>query len=499
MAREFDLFVNLILLKMMKNATTIILFLFTAIAVSFGQNTAALGRAVNELVKDDALKHGTLAVSVYNIDKKTQVYAHNAQRSVIPASLTKLFTTAVGFDKLGKNFRFRTTLAYSGEIEKNGTLHGDLYIIGGGDPLLGSYRYRQTVPDSVFAAWHKAVVAAGIKAVDGRVYYDASIFDNHPLHDNWQWGDVGNYYGCGVGGLNFHENMFFIHFNPGGKLGYPATVSRMEPKGINLHIVNEVTTGPAKSGDQVVIYGEPASSIRVCTGTVPIDSKSFSVRASLPKPGQACADLFTAYLRARRLSVSGAASEALRRPSNMVTLLEYTSPTYYVIAQYTNMTSNNTYAEAIHRYLGYKSFGLGSSANGAKAVSEYIQRLRLPSSGVALEDGSGLSVRNRVTTDFVCRFLNEVSKTKYFEDYKNSLALAGENGTVKNMLNGLPSNISVRMKTGSMTGVRAYAGYVTTAKGERLCFAVIANDFTCTGSQMRTKLEKVIMKIATME
>lgn len=484
---------------MTKKISTVILFLFSITLISFGQNTAALSRAVNELAGEDAVKHGTLSVCVYNVNKKSQLYAYNSQRSVIPASLTKMFTTAAGFEKLGKNFRFRTLLAYSGQIERNGTLHGDLYIIGGGDPLLGSYRYRQTVPDSVFAAWHKAVVAAGIKAVDGRVYYDCSIFDNHPIHDNWQWGDIGNYYGSGVGGLNFHENMFFIHFTPGGKLGYPATVSRLEPKGISLHVINEVTTGPAKSGDQVVVYGEPASTIRVCTGTVPIDSRTFSVRASLPKPGQACADLFTAYLRAHRLSVSGAASEAMQRPSKLVTLLEYTSPIYYVIAQYANMTSNNTYAEAIHRYLGYKAYGLGSSANGAKVVGDYIQRLRLQSSGVALEDGSGLSVRNRVTTDFVCRFLTEVSKTSYFDDFRHSLALAGENGTVKNMLNGLPSNVKVRMKSGSMTGVRAYAGYVITSKGEQLCFSVIANDFTCTGSQMRTKLEKIIMKIATME
>ncbi len=463
------------------------------------QNNAALGRAVSELAKEDAMKHATLSVSVYNLDKKSSVYSYNAQRAVIPASLTKLFTTALGFEKLGSNFRFRTKLAYAGQIDKGGTLRGDLYIIGGGDPLLGSYRYRQTVPDSIFAAWHKAVVTAGIKAVDGRVFYDASIFDNHPLHDNWQWGDVGNYYGSGVSGLNFHENMFFIHFTPGGKIGYPATVSRMEPRGLSLHIINEVTTGAARSGDQVVVYGEPGSSIRSCTGTVPIDAKKFSVRASMPKPGQACADLFTVYLRSHKVSVSGAASESLKKPSNLVNLLDYTSPTYYVIAQYTNMTSNNTYAEAIHRYLGYKLYGLGSNANGTKAVSDYIQRLRLEASGVSLEDGCGLSVRNRVTADFVCRFLMEVSKTNYFNDYLKSLALAGESGTVKNMLTGLPSNVTVRMKTGSMTGVRAYAGYITNAKGERLCFSVIANDFDCSGSQMRTKLEKIIMKIATME
>ena len=483
----------------MKYVKIIFLALLALSATTKAQNTAALNKTVNDLSKEEEMKHATLSVAVYNIDKRTAVYSYNAQRSVVPASLTKLFTTAAGFDKLGPNFRLRTTLAYAGEIDRSGTLHGDLYIIGGGDPLLGSYRYRQTVPDSVFAAWHKAVTAAGIKAVNGRVYYDATIFDNHPIHDSWQWGDIGNYYGSGVSGLNFHENMFFIHFTPDAKIGYPTTISRMEPRGLTLHIINEVMTGPARSGDQVVVYGDPGSTIRTCTGTVPHDSKDFTVRASLPKPAQVCADLFTQYLRSHKVSVSGAASEAMKRPSPMTTLIEYTSPTYYVIAQYTNMTSNNTYAEAIHRYVGFKTYGMGSSANGAKAVNDYLQRMRIESSGVTLEDGCGLSVRNRVTTDFICRFLMEVSKASYSEEYMKTLALAGENGTVKNMLTGLPSNVTVRMKTGSMTGVRAYAGYIKNAKGERLCFSVIANDFNCSGSQMKTKLEKIIMKIATME
>ena len=480
----------------------LISFFSVSLVILFGssmaQNTAALNKAVTDLSKEEALKHASLGVCVYNVDKKSQVYAYNSQRSLIPASLTKLFTTAVGFEKLGSNFRFKTTLAYDGEIDNNGTLHGDIYIIGGGDPLLGSYRYKQTVPDSLFAAWHRAVVAAGIRAVNGRVLYDASIFDNHPLHDSWQWGDIGNYYGSGVSGLNFHENMFFIYFSPSAKVGYPATVTRTEPKGFALHIINEAVTGPARSGDQVVVYGDPGSSIRVCSGTVPIDGKNFSVRASMPKPALACADLFTIYLRNHKVTVSGSASEAIKKASKLVNILDYTSPTYYVIAQYANMTSNNTYAEAIHRYLGYKLYGLGSGANGAKAVRDFIQRKGLEASGVVLEDGSGLSVRNRVTCDFVCRFLSEMTRMTYFDDYQKSMALAGENGTVKNMLTGLPSGVKVRMKTGSMTGVRSYAGYVTNSRGERLAFSVIANDYDCSGPQMRTKLEKIILKICEM-
>lgn len=473
--------------------------LFAVVSNTCAQNTSQLSRTVSDLANDAALKHANLSVCVYNMDKKTCVYSYNSQLSMAPASLAKLFTTACGFDKLGSDFRFRTTLAYSGNIDNSGTLRGDLYIIGGGDPLLGSYRYRQTVPDSIFAMWHRAVSAAGIRAVDGRVCYDASIFDESPIHDSWQWGDIGNYYGSGVSGLNFHENMFFIYFTPGPKVGAPTTISRIAPAGITLRTVNEVTTGPARSGDQVVVYGDPSSTMRVCHGTMPIDARDFSVRASLPKPGQACADLFTVYLRNHKVSVSGAATKAFERPANLVTLIDYTSPTYYVIAQYTNMTSNNTYAEAIFKYLGYRISGIGSHTHGAKVVGDFLKGLNLSQEGVRLEDGCGLSPLNRITTDYMCRFLMALKDKPFYDDFVKSMALAGSNGTVRNMLTGLPSNVSVRMKSGSLDGVRSFAGYVTTAKNEHYSFAVICSDYTCSGSQMRTKLEKVIMKIATME
>ena len=466
--------------------------------LSQAQQTAALAKAVTDLSKDDAMKHASLSVAVYNISKRSAVYTYNAQQAMVPASVTKLFTTATGFEKLGSEFRFKTLLAYSGEIEKNGTLHGDIYIICGGDPLLGSYRYMQTLPDTVFAIWKRAISQAGIKAVNGRIYYDATIFDDQPLHNSWQWDDIGNYYGSGVTGLNFHENMFFVHFRPGSRVGNPAAIINTEPAGINVHTINEVATGPARSGDQVIVYGDPAATLRTCRGTVPVDVPKMTIRASLPKAAEVCASLFTSYLRNHQVSVSGAASASINRPANLVHLVEYTSPTYYVIAQYTNMTSNNTYAEAIHKYLGYKAYGLGSYANGAKVVKDMLSAMRLNMGGIKLEDGSGLSRCNRVTADFVCRFLMEMTNKTFFDDFQKSMALAGEHGTVRNMLNGLPANISVRMKSGSMDGVRNYVGYVTNGRGERYCFSVLCSDYDCTGTQMRAKLEKIILKIATL-
>ena len=465
----------------------------------FAQNNAELAKVVGDMQNDPDLRHASLAVSVYNITRNSNVYSYEAQRSLLPASLAKLFTTAVGFDRLGSKFRFKTTIGYSGEIDKNGTLHGNIYITGGGDPLLGSYRYKQTQPDTLFHTWYKAIVGQGIKAIDGRICFDATIFDNQMLHDSWQWGDVGNYYGAGVSGLNFHENMYFVYFDAGKKLGYPASIDHTSPKNLSVRHQNEVVTGSENSGDNVVIYGDPFSPRRLCRGTVPLGKTNFPVRGSMPNAAETCAELFAVYLRNHSVNVSSNVSEIFAKHDNVKTILDYYSNTYYVVAQYTNLTSNNMYADCIFKYLGYDRYGKGSYANGAKAMKDFFREHGIESSGVSLVDGSGLSRDDKVTADFTCRFLAEVSHMPIYDDFQHSLGKVGESGTVKNMLPNLPSNIQVRMKSGTMEGVKSYAGYITTAKGELLCFSVICNNYICSGNQMKQKLEKIIYKIATME
>lgn len=462
------------------------------------QNTARLDQAVREAQNSAQLNHATLSVSVYNITKDKSVYSYEGQKSLVPASMVKVLTTAVGFEKLGSSFRFKTVLKYTGKIDKSGVLHGDIVIVGGGDPILGSYRYKQTTPDSVFASWMKAMRNHGIKSVDGRVCYDASVFDGKQHNDSWQWGDIGNYYGCGASGLNFHENMYFVYFNGGQKIGAAAAVDHTAPNGIKIHGQNYVTTGPANSGDNVVIYGDATSTLRVYEGTVPLGKRNFSVRGALPNPAECCATMFTAYLKSNGIGVSGTPVQNLHHADGKE-MVDYLSNTYYVIAQYTNLTSNNLYAESILKYLGYKMYKKGSAENGIKAIMNYCSEGGLNIDGVVLRDGCGLSRENRVTSDFVCRFLRHVARRPIYSDFSKSLAKVGESGTAKNMLPKLPASVAMKIKSGSMDGVKSYAGYITSAKGDLLCFSIIANNFTCSASQVQPQLEKIMMQMATMQ
>ncbi|MGX8713586.1 MAG: D-alanyl-D-alanine carboxypeptidase/D-alanyl-D-alanine endopeptidase [bacterium] len=481
----------------MKRMILILAVLFTAFGVK-AQQVIELEKSIDAIRKENGMKHGILSVSVYNITKGKSVYGYNQQVALTPGSVVKLFTTGAGFSRLGSNFRFATKLCIRGEVDRDGVLRGNVYIIGGGDPLLGSYRYRQTSPDSLFDGWSRSLKKKGIKRVEGRVCYYTGIFDNQTLNDSWQWGDVGNYFGAGVSGLNFHENMFFVYFNPGTKVGYPATSVKVSPKNLNVRGTCEVTTGPENSDDNVVIYGSPDGIDRLYRGTVPLGKNEFAVRGAMPNPARQCADLFATYLRTHGVSVSSNSLQVFSLPDSLRTVLDYYSSDYYTIAQYTNLTSNNIYAEAIFKYLGYRLTGLGSFASGVSAVEAYFKDLGLNSEGVNLVDGSGLSNQNRVTADFLCRYLAAVSQEDYFDDFLHSLAKVGESGTAKKLLPTLPNGISVRLKTGTIKGAKAYAGYIDAANGDRLVFSIISNNHDCTSTVAAEKLNKILLKIATL-
>jgi D-alanyl-D-alanine carboxypeptidase/D-alanyl-D-alanine-endopeptidase (penicillin-binding protein 4) len=481
----------------MKKIQLVITLLATAFTLR-AQQTAELEKLVNQTRREAGMEHGVLAVSVYNTTTGKEVYSNNGNISVTPASVAKLFTTGVGFARLGHDFRFTTKIAVRGDIDREGVLHGNIYLLGGGDPLLGSYRYRQTTPDSLFAGWTQALRKKGIRRVDGRVCYNTTVFDEQPLHDSWQWGDVGNYYAAGVNGLNFHENMYFVYFNAGKRLGYPATAVRTVPKNIDIHGSCEVTTAAENTGDQVTIYGTPTSKERIYRGTVPLGKNDFAVRGALPNPARTCADLFSSYLRTQGIGVSSSAMQVYSVPDSLRQVLDYYSTSYYTIAQYTNLTSNNIYAESIFKYLGYAKYGLGSFNNGSRAVMEWFNEKGLETGGIKVVDGSGLSRLNRTTTDFLCRYLTAMSREPFYNDFLQSLAKVGESGTAKNLLPGLPMGITVRVKTGTMDGVKSYAGYVITPHGQTLAFAIVSNGHDCSERAVTDKLNKILYKIATM-
>ncbi len=444
-----------------------------------------LSDAVVELQNSELMRNGTMSFCLKSTRDGRTVVGLNHQHSIPSASILKLITTATVLSALGGDYTYKTYLEYDGQIVRD-TLQGNLYLRGTGDPSLGSDRFKG-YPGSaeLLTRWTNTIRRAGIKYVQGQVVADPTFFDEKGLADTWVWGDLGNYYGAGIRGLNFNENLYRISFRAGRDFGDPTEVLGIVPALPYLQITNLVTTGEAGSGDQVYIYTSPLGNVVRLTGTVPRGTSSFTVKGAVPNPAYAAAFLLTASLKVGAIGVAGTPdvlpiSGAVTAPRTV--LDQYNSPTLRDLSQQANWWSINLYADAFLKTAGQRLGGKAAFDEAVKSETAYWRAKGADMRGFYVKDGSGLSPTGSLTTQNLTDVLNASAQDKTFTDFYNSIAVLGETGTIRNIGKRTKAAGNVRAKSGSIEGTRAYAGYVVTKAGERLSFAMIAHKYLPDGS-----------------
>ncbi len=464
-----------------------------------------LKKEIDYLKKDKSLKHASWSICVMSKKTGKVVIEYNSEMLLTPASTMKIFTTAAALSLLGKDFKFETDLEYSGKIDSSGTLHGKIYVKGGGDPTFGSDRFSNTNADLILNSWVEKIKSKGIKKIDGRVIGDADIFDNELVSPEWSWEDIGNYYGCGACGLSIYEDQYHIYFNAGKKIGDSAKIQSVFPDIPYMELINNVKTGKANSGDNVIIYGSPFSNIRILEGTVPLGKSNYSVEGSIPDPAY-----FFAYYFNKKLLENGIEIAQLptttrfmrikREPidSMRVLILKNYSPDLESIVYQTNLKSVNTFAEHFLKILGAKKSSEGSIDAGAEIIENFLSAKKIDIAGFDMNDGSGLSPIDRVTTrqiaEFLLRFINDPT----YDAFYNSLPIAGKNGSISSLFKGTVAENNLRAKSGFLSWTRAYAGYVTSGSNDVLSFSIIVNNYDCKPLEMKNKLEKLMILIAEL-
>src|SRR5690606_717784 len=216
-----------------------------------------LDAAFRAFESQESLANGIASLIVLNAETGQVVFAKNEKMGLAPASTLKTITSTAAYHILGANYTFETTLFYSGEIDANGILKGDIVVQGHGDPSLGSDRFPQTTDTVLLSTWVKAIQAAGIRKIDGRVIADDRLYDGQTAPRGWTWQDMGNYYGAGVSSLNWRENAFGINFQTGLRTGDPTQVISTTSDVSYLQLVNETTTGQRGTGDRVYAFSSP--------------------------------------------------------------------------------------------------------------------------------------------------------------------------------------------------------------------------------------------------
>ncbi|MCI1719438.1 MAG: D-alanyl-D-alanine carboxypeptidase/D-alanyl-D-alanine-endopeptidase [Bacteroidales bacterium] len=459
-------------------------------------------RYVNEVLKKDATWQNAVA-GVMAVDQNGKVLAKwNENLPLLTASTMKTVTTGLGLLYLGENYKFETKIAYSGSI-KGGVLHGNLYIIGGGDPTLGSSDPVAYKIDSVFGVWTKAIKEAGINKIEGSIVGDDSFFEREQMPGSWCWDDLGTDYGSAPCGLAFGEDVQQIKIIPGKTVGAPARVVMGYPFTPGVKIINNVTTGPAKSGDRSGFYTSDIEPVGTFEGTVGIDRDTVKYGISNKYSYLTCGYAFHDYLVANGVSVPASviSIEEARKDDGDITptLLTTTySPELWKIVTVTNHISNNFYAETILKTIGKKMTGVGSYRSSLPCIHKLLKQYGVDDNGFTSADGCGLSRENYVSTAFFCRYYAMMEKQDVFQKFFESLPYPGV-GTLEGVLDDIDPVVAARVhaKSGSLSSVKCYAGFVKGAgKTGLIRFAILVNNYSAPTRHMQKGLEGFMQSLA---
>lgn len=467
---------------------------------------AQLQAAVEGITADPALSEAVMSICARSGDGRTLVDI-DGDNMVMPASNMKLISTGAALHALGSDYRFKTSLGHDGKIV-DGVLKGNLYIIGGGDPTLGSKDSIATSLDRTFAQWEKIVRDAGIRRIEGMIIGDGRYFEGMPEHPSWLWSDIGTYYGAGATGLMFYENMQSFTASPGQKVGAPVNIAPSYPETPWMEFRYNCATGDKGTGDQLYMYASDLAPVAEIRGTFGIDRARKRVDCSNKFPEYTCASYFADYLKGRGIPSEGPADFRLctdisGTPAANLTMLGSTSsPSLKRIAFETNHASNNLYAETLFRSIGKAKTGNACYDSSYVALNDVLKELEINvSKGLQIVDGSGLSRQNYVSADFICGFLAAMMESPCFEDYVYSLPSPGSHGTLAYNMQNIPAETKARIKvkSGSMNGVRCYSGYIIPTEGckeDTIIFSIMVNNCTAPTWKIRPLLDKIMTALA---
>lgn len=460
------------------------------------QPDPGLAGAIEDVLMAAPMANAWWGAIAVDVNTGHVLYEVNADRSFMPASVTKLFTTAAALHVLGPRFTYHTRLYAIGPVEGD-TLQGHLIVRGAGDPTFGVARPDRSAL-ATFRAWADSLHGLGIRRIAGDVVGDDNVFDDVPLGDSWSWDDLQYGYAAEISGLSFHGNVVKLRITP-TRQGSPGAVAWQPANTDYVSITNRSRT-TAQGARLIEGYERLPGTNRIEVTTEVPGARVEEEELSVHNPTRYFAHVLREVLRAEGIEVDGApvdVDDLTDRPDydrlDLRIVARHTSAPLSELASEINKESNNLWAEQVLRTLGAASDSVGSAESGHKRAKAVFAEAGIDTSRLQLVDGSGLSRKNLVTprmaTDLL-RFMalhdNRAVRSAFIE----SLAVGGRDGTLENRFRG--GAPEVRAKTGSLGNVSALSGYVRTRDGSLVAFALLCNHYTARSAVVRSAQDAVV-------
>lgn len=448
-----------------------------------------LGAQVDAIANRPEFSRSRWGILIQPLSSTVTLYSRDAQKYFIPASNVKLLTTAAALQKLGADFRIKTSV-YSGE-------NGSLYVVGRGDPSITEVQLQSLA---------QQLKRRGVDRVN-ELIGDDSYFQGSAVNPNWEWEDAQAGYGAPINSLIFNQNAIELLLSP-QDLGQPLKVTFAEPKLANQWQIqnNSVTVAQNESEFIEVSREFDRPTIRV-SGQLKVGAESESASVAVVNPANNFLQHFQQVLAAEGIPVKQALVASVSRNFNQE-LATVESPPLGELVRETNRESNNLYAEVLLRLLGKVTGKMplpqtltgkmpvpqeDTDEIGLKELKTALTQLGVNPNSYILADGSGLSRHNLISPEALVQTLRFMANSPAASIYRQSLPIAGESGTLKNRLNSTPNRVILQAKTGTLSGVSALSGYIEVPDYEPLVFSIIVNQSGLSAASMRSATDEIVL------
>ncbi|MBM3493098.1 MAG: D-alanyl-D-alanine carboxypeptidase/D-alanyl-D-alanine-endopeptidase [Armatimonadetes bacterium] len=458
-------------------------------ATDTSPSPTALVRDIDSALTDPELRGGIQAVLVESLATGETWYERSPDILMLPASNQKLLTSAAALHLLGPDHRFETRVYSRAGALSKGRVHGDIVLKGGGDPFLD---------DEGIASLARQMRAKGVRSIDGGVIGDPSVFGEQGYGDGWAWDDMTYYYSVPVSGLNHRSNVMRLRAIPGKAVGARADVV-VEPTNLYGTVVSLVRTAAKGVTPRLSVERRLGADHVVVRGHVPMGipiGTSATVTVSVENPALYAATRLTQALREVGITVARDPRAGAASTRRWKALAEHRGETLTKVLARLNKPSDNLAAECLLRTLATARGKPGTVQNGRDEALAWYQSIGMQRRGIIMMDGSGLSRQNFVSARNLAILLRHMHRHPSAAAFRDSLPVAGVDGTLRNRMKDTPAAANCRAKTGYVSNVSSLSGYVSTAAGEPLMFVMLMNNHPCRNAGATAVQDRIVKALA---
>ncbi|MDQ3142553.1 MAG: D-alanyl-D-alanine carboxypeptidase/D-alanyl-D-alanine-endopeptidase [Bacteroidota bacterium] len=462
--------------------------------------SANIQSAISKFTDENYLKTSSIGISIIDMRNGQLVGQFNSNKSLIPASSQKILSSAAILDVLGKDFRYQTNFYLSGRFLEDSSFYGRLLIKPSGDPSFCSpYQSGAMLYKDLTDSLSTLFLNLGIRSFKGEVIVDESLVTDIPENPEWLWYDLGNYYGAGSFNLNFLENSISVDIKQGLKPGATCEIVKVEPDFLKPYFISRVVSSAENIKEELFVLGTTQEVNRTVHGHIKCcGNDTHTIRASLPNPSAT----FIRVLKNEWMNHNIQMLDTVVSDSSNFSsiLFQYQSVPLEKLCDRALKKSVNMYCESFLHSFGLKMVGNTNRKKSIEALEKYWEKQGLEPNGFKLEDGSGLSPKNSLSSKHLATALYLIVKKIKLKNFHTLLVDPNSQGVLAGYMLKHPNTVGrLQLKSGGMEGVLSYSGYIMFQGQEQFAISLIINHYDGNLVVIRKKIAQFFSELCEIK